>query len=193
MVTYYNPQKKNALNEFCYHLTTLINEENAYSKDIVIVCIGSDRATGDCLGPLIGDKLSKYGTSFHVYGTLNEPVHAKNLTKTLHTIKSNYKKPFIIAIDASLGKEDHIGMMTLGSGPLKPGLGVKKKLPEVGDLHITGIVNSSHDMESSTLQTTRLSIIFQIADAIVLALRIFNDDYYIQQAPELSYLLSQTS
>ena len=38
--------------------------------------------------------------------------------------------------------------MTLGSGPLKPGLGVKKKLPEVGDLHITGIVNSSHDMES---------------------------------------------
>ena len=24
-------------------------------------------------------------------------------------------------------------------------------------------------------------------------LRIFNDDYYIQQAPELSYLLSQTS
>ncbi|WP_416388727.1 hypothetical protein [Lachnospira eligens] len=48
-------------------------------------------------------------------------------------------------------------------------------------------------MESSTLQTTRLSIIFQIADAIVLALRTFNDDYYIQQEPELSYLLSQTS
>ena len=109
------------------------------------------------------------------------------------SMQKTFDNPFIIAIDASLGKEDHIGMMTLGSGPLKPGLGVKKKLPEVGDLHITGIVNSSHDMESSTLQTTRLSIIFQIADAIVLALRTFNDDYYIQQEPELSYLLSQTS
>ena len=94
-------------------------------------------------------------------------------------MQKTFDNPFIIAIDASLGKEDHIGMMTLGSGPLKPGLGVKKKLPEVGDLHITGIVKSSHDMESSTLQTTRLSIIFQIADAIVLALRTFNDDYYI--------------
>ena len=46
-------------------------------------------------------------------------------------MQKTFDNPFIIAIDASLGKEDHIGMMTLGSGPLKPGLGVKKKLPEV--------------------------------------------------------------
>ena len=111
----------------------------------------------------------------------------------MKSINKTFDNPYIIAIDASLGKEEHIGFMTLATGPLKPGLGVKKKLPEVGDIHITGIVNSSREMEFSTLQTTRLSIIFQIADAIVLALRIFNDDYYIQQAPELSYLLSQTS
>ena len=124
---------------------------------------------------------------------LNLQMNKANLNYCIKSMQKTFDNPFIIAIDASLGKEDHIGMMTLGSGPLKPGLGVKKKLPEVGDLHITGIVNSSHDMESSTLQTTRLSIIFQIADAIVLALRTFNDDYYIQQEPELSYLLSQTS
>ena len=115
------------------------------------------------------------------------------LNYCMKSINKTFDNPYIIAIDASLGKEEHIGFMTLATGPLKPGLGVKKKLPEVGDIHITGIVNSSREMEFSTLQTTRLSIIFQIADAIVLALRTFNDDYYIQQVPALSYLLSQTS
>ena len=36
----------------------------------------------------------------------------------------------------------------------------------------------------------------EVADYLVkklINLRIFNDDYYIQQAPELSYMLSQTS
>ena len=166
MVTYYNPQKKNALNEFCYHLTTLINEENAYSKDIVIVCIGSDRATGDCLGPLIWDKLSKYGTSFHVYGTLNEPVHAKNLTKTLHTIKSNYKKPFIIAIDASLGISRHVGYVSVFKGSLRPGIGVNKSLPDVGDISITGIVNEAGSYGHILIQNTRLSLVMTLVDFI---------------------------
>jgi len=35
--------------------------------------------------------------------------------------------PYIIAIDASLGRKDHVGLITLGTGPLRPGLGVNKK------------------------------------------------------------------
>ena len=140
-------------------LCDIVSKNILPNQEIIILCIGSDRSTGD----------------------------------SLKTISKTFDNPYIIAIDASLGKEDHVGYMTLATGPLKPGLGVKKKLPEVGDIHITGIVNSSRDMEFSTLQTTRLSIIFQIADAIVLALRTFNDDYYIQQEPALSYLLRQTS
>ena len=128
-----------------------------------------------------------------MFGDLNQPVHAANLSYCIKTIYKTFDNPFIIAIDASLGKDEHIGYITLGTGPLKPGLGVKKRLPEVGDIHITGIVNSSRNMEFSTLQTTRLSIIFQIADAIVLALRTFNDDYYTQKVPEQSYLLNQLS
>ena len=77
---------------------------------------------------------------------------------------------FIIAIDASLGREEHIGLITLGEGPLKPGLGVKKKLPEVGAVHITGIVNSSSNSNHSILQTTRLYLIIQLADVIFNAL-----------------------
>ena len=175
-------------------LNTIASDKILPHQEIIILCIGSDRSTGDSLGPLIGHKLKKYISSdIYVFGDLNQPVHAANLSYCIKTIYKTFDNPFIIAIDASLGKDEHIGYITLGTGPLKPGLGVKKRLPEVGDIHITGIVNSSRNMEFSTLQTTRLSIIFQIADAIVLALRTFNDDYYTQKVPEQSYLLNQLS
>ncbi len=175
-------------------LCGIVSEKILPHQEIIILCIGSDRSTGDSLGPLIGHLFKSYiSPGLYLIGDLNQPVHAANLGNCLKTIDNVFDNPFIIAIDASLGKEEHVGYMTLATGPLRPGLGVKKKLPEVGDVHITGIVNSSRQMEFSTLQTTRLSVIFQIADAIVLALKTFNDDYYIQQEPELSYLLNQTS
>ena len=62
------------------------------------------------------------------------------------------------------------GFITIGTGPLKPGLGVKKKLPEVGDIHITGIVNNSGATDHVLLQTTRLSMIMTLADTITAAL-----------------------
>ena len=194
MIHYFDASRLTAVDSICFHLNILLKKYVLPGQPVIVMCIGSDRSTGDSLGPLIGHQFRDYiSPGMYLIGDLNQPVHAANLNYCLKTISKTFDNPYIIAIDASLGKEDHVGYMTLATGPLKPGLGVKKKLPEVGDIHITGIVNSSRDMEFSTLQTTRLSIIFQIADAIVLALRTFNDDYYIQQEPALSYLLRQTS
>ena len=69
-------------------------------------------------------------------------------------------------MDASLGTKNHIGYVTVGTGPLRPGLGVNKQLPDVGDLHITGIVNVSGSNDPMLLQTTRLSTVMNLADAI---------------------------
>ena len=45
-------------------------------KTVVFLCIGTDRATGDALGPLVGSYLLKNGLE-NVYGTVDEPVHAE--------------------------------------------------------------------------------------------------------------------
>ena len=86
-------------------------------------------------------------------------------------INQKHENAFIIAIDASLGKSDHIGYITLGEGPLKPGAGVDKDLPEVGDLFITGIVNFSGMFDHMLLQTTRLNVVMSMADQICIAIR----------------------
>lgn len=136
-------------------------------QPIVFVCIGTDRSTGDSLGPLIGSKLSEKGTSyFHVYGTLDEPIHAVNLQEKLDYIHQTYRNPFIIGIDACLGRVKSVGHISVGEGPVKPGAGVNKDLPPVGNAHITGIVNVSGFMEFFVLQNTRLSLVMKMADAI---------------------------
>lgn len=165
-INYFNPGKKNSGSNFCKQLIFLLKELNASSRDIVIICIGSDRATGDCLGPLVGDKLRKCDNPFYVYGTLENPVHAGNLPSTLDKINSVHKDPLIIAIDASLGTNRHVGFVTMGKGSLKPGIGVNKELPRVGEIFITGIVNVSGLINQMLIQTTRLSLVMQLAEFI---------------------------
>lgn len=136
-------------------------------RNIVFVCIGSDRATGDCLGPLVGSKLiESTAGGYSVYGTLENPVHAKNLEATMKNISDSFENPFIIAIDASLGRQESIGCVGLHDFPLRPGVGVGKDLPWVGDLSITGVVNLSGLFDEMLLQTTRLNIVMNLANCI---------------------------
>ncbi|MFD2215358.1 spore protease YyaC [Metabacillus endolithicus] len=147
--------------------TTLLDHlPKLYFKPIVFVCIGTDRSTGDSLGPLIGTSLNKELSHFHVYGTLKDPVHAVNLKETLETINEKHRNPFIIAIDACLGRMKSVGFMEIAKGSIKPGAGVNKELPAVGDMHITGIVNISGYMEFLVLQNTRLHLVMSMADII---------------------------
>lgn len=166
-VFYFNSSERCAVFDFSRILHDLINKNIGGKKQIVLLCIGTDRATGDCLGPIVGYKLSKrYNNKIHIYGTLNQPVHAQNLSKTVEKIYIKHPDALIIAIDASLGSRHHIGYITLGEGPLLPGAGVNKKLPPVGDIFITGIVNFSGVLDNMLLQTTRLNIVMVLADFI---------------------------
>lgn len=164
---YFNTKERYSVYEFSSKLQNLIQNKPVKERPLVFLCIGSDRATGDCLGPIVGYKLSKMKQyDIHLYGTLEQPVHAKNLSETVDYIRGHHPNAFVIAVDASLGKSSHIGYITLGEGPLLPGAGVDKDLPPVGDIFITGIVNFSGMLDHMLLQTTRLNVVMVLADYI---------------------------
>jgi putative sporulation protein YyaC len=149
-----------------HYMTTM-----AENRRIAIVCVGTDRSTGDALGPLVGTKLSRYRSPhFDLYGTLEHPVHAMNLAETLHKIERKTPRPFIIGVDACLGQAASVGCIQLGEGPVRPGAGVNKELPPVGDIHMTGIVNVGGFMEYFVLQNTRLHLVMRMADLIAQSL-----------------------
>ncbi|ABO68768.1 MULTISPECIES: spore protease YyaC [Geobacillus] len=136
-------------------------------QPIAIVCIGTDRSTGDSLGPLVGTMLQeKPLTRFHVYGTLEEPIHAVNLEEKVEAIQLIHGDPFMIAVDACLGRLKSVGAITVAKGPVRPGAGVNKQLLPVGDAHITGVVNVSGFMEFFVLQNTRLHLVMNMAKTI---------------------------
>ena len=137
------------------------------NRPIIFLCIGSDRSTGDSLGPLIGDKLKFIiQKNIYIYGTLENPVHAENLKKILNEINSQFKDPFIIAIDACLGNIQSVGKIYIQKKCLTPGKALSKDLPKIGDLSILGIVNISGNLEFMILQNTRLYTVMTLAETI---------------------------
>ncbi|MBP2642357.1 MAG: putative sporulation protein YyaC [Firmicutes bacterium] len=159
-------QSPGAIQEIAKNIHTIVYDSLKLQQEIVVLCIGTDRSTGDALGPLTGSKLQASKQYPFIYGTLDQPVHATNLEQTLSNIKTTFTNPFIIAIDACLGKLENVGFISIGSGPLKPGAAVNKLLPAVGDVYITGIVNVGGFMEHLVLQSTRLNLVVKMSELI---------------------------
>lgn len=138
------------------------------NRTIIFLCIGTDRCTGDSLGPLVGYHLKSCipKGNFYIYGTLESPVHSKNLEIVIDKIYSNFKNPYIVAIDASLGSVKNIGKVFISKKPLQPGLALNKNLPSVGDVSITGVVNIGGNFEFLVLQNTRLYVVMSLVETI---------------------------
>lgn len=158
--------------------------------NIIFVCIGTDRSTGDCYGPLTGTFISKMQYQYKnvkVYGTLEQPVHAVNLKKYIYSINLDAEQSFIIALDASLGANERIGKMIIKDSPLLPGAGANKKLPAVGDMAITPIINISCESEAlsyTVLSNTRLSLIYKLATITSSAIEMAMWNYTISRLEE---------
>lgn len=136
-------------------------------RPIIFLCIGTDRSTGDSVGPLIGYKLRNIKSdNIFIYGSLSNPIHSKNLVSTLEKIHSTFDNPYIVAVDACLGSIKNVGKIFITDKSLKPGLALNKNLPEVGNMSITGIVNISSGFDFIILQNTKLYTVMNIADSI---------------------------
>ncbi len=162
-----DPEKPESSIFFTNELARMMDDVSTRFAQLVILCIGSDRCTGDSLGPLVGSLLEELGPSgCTVFGTVKKPIHALNLIQTMEQIDQKFCFPCIIAVDACLGRKEKVGFLEIGRGSLTPGAGVKKDLPPVGDIFITGIVNVGGTMEFMVLQNTRLGVVIPMANFI---------------------------
>ncbi|EON70908.1 spore protease YyaC [Lysinibacillus sphaericus] len=172
-------ESKNAV----WQLSTLFLEYIPFQHErLIFCCIGSDRCTGDTLGPLTGSFLKKsVSFPYEVVGSLEDPLHALNLDATLQQLHHHTTKPFIIAIDACLGSEHNLGHIAVQNGPILPGKAVKKQLPPIGDISVKGIVNIGGFMEMLVLQNTRLHISYAMAEKLSRALLLAAHRYSLKR------------
>lgn len=152
--------EKNAIPLLSQYISQFFNDKT------LIVCIGTDKCIGDCLGPLVGTFLIKESFPYPVVGTLENPTHAVNLESVMKDIQRKYKNPFIIAVDACLGHSEYIGDIQVKLGPVRPGKGVGKNLPHVGDISIVGVVDSIDISDIFSIRSIRLNLIMKMAEVI---------------------------
>ena len=139
-----------------------------FQKPPVVVCIGSDLAIGDSLGPIVGSML-KYktqGVNAYIYGTLALPVTAKEIKYFQAFLKQTHPGEQVIAVDAAVGAEGDIGLMRVQPSPLYPGAGANKRLGAIGDLSIMGIVAEKSLTNFALLNSTRLNLVYTMAEQI---------------------------
>jgi putative sporulation protein YyaC len=134
----------------------------------VFACIGTDRSTGDALGPLVGERLLRVGCPPElVLGTLEHPLHALNLEERLRPLLAERPRRLVVAVDAALGPRARVGRIGIRRGGLHPGKGIGKTMGPVGDIAVTATVNvATGTLDAEVLQSTRLYFVRSLADVI---------------------------
>lgn len=148
-------------------------EDVGYVKDysgIALVCIGTDRSTGDSFGALVGSiaKERKLDEDYDiiVIGDLEHPIHAVNMNDYMEEIECLSENYVIIAVDAAVTSDGgNIGNLVVKNCGINPGLGVGKSLPSIGDICICYNVIGC-GMEQC-LNSVRLGEVFKMANKAV--------------------------
>ena len=162
---YYSYSSESPAEDQVHEMSFLLRRlYNSFDNEIIFLCIGSDRSTGDSYGPFVGTMLTDNQFPHHVFGTIEKPVHALNLKSVLLEINSRFTKPIIFSVDACLGDHHQIGSILLKEGPLVPGYAINNPLPEVGTYHLKAVVNYLDPIfPTSSLNNTRLDTVMNLA------------------------------
>ena len=142
--------------EFTNKIKKILYKKNNHFN-LVFLCIGTDRMTGDCLGPIVGSKLKgiverKNIYNIDIYGTLESNVSYTNIQEISKIIEKRNPNSCIIAIDAALSSKQNIGKIFVEEGKLALGKGLNKNKIEIGDISIKGVVGENHKLLKNNFQ-----------------------------------------
>ena len=170
-IEYTEPDCIDRIANYIEFLTQIHGRE--YDK-ICIFCIGTDRCIYDALGPLVGHKLSKrkiVTRNVNLIGTLRQPAHALNLDDMRKRIPKN---SLVIAIDASVGSDESLGLIYVSNSKVSPGSGTNKDLGSIGDISIKAItISHSDSLLFGNPSSTRLSFVNNLSEAVYRGIHLY--------------------
>ena len=137
------------------------------NKQIVFLCVGTSKITGDSLAPKIGDKLQSSNLPCYVYGTTNNNVTRKNLDNYLDFISKVHQNYILITIDAGLSKTIPVGTVKVSKGGITPGGALFPKSKKIGDIGILGVVNHYDNDIIEALSVVNEAFIIDFSDYVV--------------------------
>ena len=139
-------------------------------NQIIVVCFGTPLVSGDALGPKIGTLLQAWNLPCFIYGTEARPITATNMAEYMSHIESVHKDATILSVDASLGKKEKIGQITVRSDGVCPA-GVKGKKRRFGHVGLLGIVGENNREPMKELLTANEDYISNMAHKVAILIK----------------------
>lgn len=174
--SYYEDKEYIKKEKFLSDLERLLYKEKIKKGylELVCLCIGTDRMTGDCFGPLVGSKMKEKIENnnvfnINIYGTLEDNISYTNIEEKLNKIYKKHPNSYIIAIDAALSKKENIGKIFVSEGKLTLGKGLNKNKIQVGNANIKAVVGKDYKLSNynfKTLQNISLNSVIKLADIV---------------------------
>lgn len=164
---------KDRYNDFIKKFKTNIYSLDRRFSNYIFLCIGTDKVTGDAFGPLVGKFLNElieneYENIF-IEGTLESPISYINIDERLEKIYKVYEDPCLIVIDSALSNDEEIGNIVVRKGKTNLGMGLNKKMHNIGDLSINGIIAKDYKIPKYNfynLQNISLNFIMNFAQLV---------------------------
>jgi len=140
---------------------------------IVILCIGSNKIIGDCVGPMVGQNLNELlkqeNKKIIIYGNMKETINFKNAQKIITDIFQMYEKPFMITIDSALGTENMIKKIVVNEGWIQIGKSLGRSISYHSHINIKGVVgeNKKNPKDNiETLKKVKLEIVNELSNTV---------------------------
>lgn len=163
------------MNDICiYHASEFASEAikdfllkfcNGY-KNVAFVFIGTDANVGDSLAPMAGSLINRAGAGIFYYGDLTRPITAKDVPFIVDYVKNAHPQSKIVVIDAAVGKKEDVGCIKILPRSIRPGLGVNKRLPPIGDVSVIGVISERSQSNLAMLGYAKVSNVYCMAKAI---------------------------
>lgn len=161
--------KEKFISDFEYIFNKIKNQKE-YSE-ITFLCVGTDRITGDCFGPLVGSKLiellKQYNYSnINIYGSLEQNLSYENISSILKRINN---KSIVIVVDAALSRKENIGKIFVSNSKMTLGKSLEKNKIRIGDISIKSVVAKDYKIANynfKALQNISLNVVNTLANIV---------------------------
>lgn len=142
---------------FVWELDNIINLKKI-NNNIVFLCIGTNKVTGDCFGPYVGTFLKKSFNEFQnikIIGDLNNDITYNEIKNLEKIIENECKNSLIIVIDSALSDKENIGKVFVQNRGLKYAEGLRKQNNRIGNISIKAVVGKNANNSFRNFKTLK--------------------------------------
>jgi len=147
--------------ESTYALGAVLSKIFKSTKNVVFLCVGTDRVIFDSLGCMVGSILKSKGFPYYIYGDMSKCITGKNVMFAVDYIRTMHPDCILCVVDALATRDQcHMNEIVVASDYVSS---LSSELRIDADIFVYGITTL---MRERIGQGTKLLSVYQLAENI---------------------------